>query len=195
MRSSARRVPGRVRDMRALQPRSTSAALSCAAGIPTSGSSDAAAATAPLRSPRMTRMWRPSHRDAGRDSRKKFAQFSRKSTCATPNRPAGRRRVTGLQAAAGGRRKRTHPRASHRVRNRNTRLHAMRNAFFYVLCEIAWGSHRCSDGGSDPNCACGSGWSASDGREAHPKKICSGLLTCRKTVIRFRPADDSCGIE
>lgn len=36
---------------------------------------------------------------------------------------------------------------------------------------------------------------ASDAPEARVKKNCPGLLTCRKTVIRFRPADDSCGIE
>lgn len=36
---------------------------------------------------------------------------------------------------------------------------------------------------------------AADRREPRREKFCVGLLTCRKTVIRFRPADDSCGIE
>jgi hypothetical protein len=36
---------------------------------------------------------------------------------------------------------------------------------------------------------------ASDSRDARPKKKSAGLLTGQKTVIRFRPADETCGIE
>ena len=33
------------------------------------------------------------------------------------------------------------------------------------------------------------------GRLPRPEKSCAGLLTSQKSVIRFRPAEDSCGIE
>jgi hypothetical protein len=45
---------------------------------------------------------------------------------------------TNPEAAAGRHRRRMHPCAPHCLRNLNACLHAMRNAFFYVLCESAW---------------------------------------------------------
>ena len=52
---------------------------------------------------------------------------------------------------------------------------------------------RCIRGRSAARRRCRGRRSPPDEPELHPEKICAGLLTCRKTVIRFRPADDSCG--
>lgn len=126
---------------------------------------------------------------------KKLCALLRKSAwCGaktTRRTPARRHRVTsavGCQARMPGC---IRDQASTHVRR------AWRCAKCLVLCDLrkrrfpSHGTRKRSGGRSRRLARAGSLRWPAFGR----KKICAGLLTGRKTVIRFRPADESCGTE
>lgn len=148
-----------------------------------------------IRGMRIARSGMPKRPRCGSSAPEKFAQFLRKWTCAAPNRPAGRRRVMnagrGVPSASGVQRIRSHA-TSRQARPMRA---CIAKCLFFSDLRIDGARHRCAGcnrvalhrGGRMPV--------AADRREARPEKKCAGLLTGQKTVIRFRPAEVSCGIK
>ncbi|WP_460759743.1 hypothetical protein [Lysobacter fragariae] len=127
--------------------------------------------------------------------RKKFAQFCANRLVrrrnGSPFVQSVKRRQTAHRVVVLARRRA----AATFVMARHARVALMRNAFIYVLwlSRVACMRVRWTNFVHAVVARCGA--MRQDDRERGVEKICFRLLTCRKTVIRFRPADVSCGIE